>query len=152
MKKPYFKTNPNDPVPLKGSVKRTIRFEEVDMLQIAWHGHFAGFFEDARMQLGKKYGLGYLELYNHGIIAPIKTVHIDYISPLKFMDEVTIEGILHYSPASRINSEYIIRNPKNEIAATGFTVQMLLDTNFELLLTQPEYYKKFCDRWKAGKV
>lgn len=137
-------------MPLKGIVKRQIRFEEVDMLKIAWHGHYTSFFEDARIQMGKRYGIGYMNLYSHGILSPIKTVHVDFINPLKFMDEITIEGILHYSEASRINSEYIIRNEEGRIAATGYVVQMMLNTDFELFLTQPDYFKKFCDKWKAG--
>jgi acyl-CoA thioester hydrolase len=152
MKKPYFKKYPADPAPLKGRVKRSIRFEEVDMLTIAWHGHYTSFFEDARVHLGQRYGIGYMDLYNNGILAPIKKAHVDFIRPLKFMDEITIEGILHYSEAARINSEFIIRNPAGKIAATGYTVQMLLDENYELYLTQPAFFKDFCDRWKAGKL
>jgi acyl-CoA thioester hydrolase len=152
MKKPYFKIKPDDPIPLKGIVKRQIRFEEVDMLQIAWHGYYASFFEDARIQLGNRYEIGYMDLYSRGILAPIKTVHIDFINPLRFLEDITIEGILHYSEASRINTEYIIRNKKDKIAATGCVVQMMLDTDYELFLTQPDYYKDFCERWKAGKL
>lgn len=138
-------------MPLKGIVKRRIRFEEIDMLQIAWHGHYSSFFEDARIELGKRYGIGYMDLHSHGILAPIKTLHIDFITPLKFMEEITIEGILHYSQASRINSEYIIRNEEGKITATGYIVQMMLNTDYELFLTQPDHYKNFCDEWKAGK-
>ncbi len=152
MKKPYFKKNANDPMPLKGIVKRQIRFEEVDMLQIVWHGHYTSFFEDARIQLGNHYGIGYMDLYSKGILAPIKTAHVDFINPLKFMEEITIEGILHYSEASRINSEYIIRNKENKVAATGYVVQMMLNTDYELFLTQPDYYKNFCEKWKASKL
>lgn len=152
MKKPYFKSDKKDPSPLTVTVSRQIRFEEVDMLQIAWHGHFSSFFEDARIQLGKRYRIGYMDLYDHGILAPIKTIHIDYIHPLKFMEEITIQGVLHYSQASRINSEYIIRNSENRVSATGFTVQMMLNTEYELFLTQPEYYRDFCERWRAGSL
>lgn len=139
-------------MPLTGMVKRQIRFEEVDMLKIAWHGHYAGFFEDARIRLGQQYGIGYMDLYDHGILAPIKTLHVDFIHPLRFMEKITIQGILHYSEASRINSEYIIRNTEGRVAATGYTVQMMLNTDYELFLTQPEYYKNFCGRWKAGTL
>jgi acyl-CoA thioester hydrolase len=152
MKKPYFKKLSDDPMPLEGIVKRQIRFEEVDMLQITWHGHFTSFFEDARIKLGNKYGIEYMDLYSNGILAPIKTLHIDFINPLKFMEEITIQGILHYTQASRINTEYIIRNSENKIAATGFVVQMMLNTDYELFITQPDYYKNFCDKWKSGKL
>ena len=150
MKKAYFKTSPNDPAPLKDVVKRQIRFEEVDMLQIVWHGHYAGFFEDARVKMFQRLRIGYMDLYSNGILAPVKTARVDFVRPLKFMEEISIEGILHYSEASRINTEYIIRNEKEEVAATGFIVQMMLDRNYKLFLIHPEYYKKFSDQWKAG--
>lgn len=152
MKKPYFRTNPKDPAPLGGSVQRTIRFQEVDMLTIAWHGHYTSFFEDVRVKMGEKYGIGYMDFFNNGILAPIKTAHVDFIRPLRFKDEITIQGILHYSTAARLNSEYIIKDPKGKVAATGYIVQMLLNTDYELFLTQPEFYKRFCEKWKAGEL
>ncbi|MBU4318762.1 MAG: acyl-CoA thioesterase [Proteobacteria bacterium] len=152
MIKPYFKKHPQDPDPIKGSVTRQVRFNEVDMLSIVWHGHYVSYFEDARIKLGQKYDIGYMDLFKNGIMAPIKTVHVDFIHPLKFMEEITIEGILHYSVAARINCEYIIRNSHAKICATGYTVQMMLNEEYELFLTQPEYFKKFCDRWKAGQL
>lgn len=150
MKKPYFKSVPDAPPPLRGIAKRCIRFQEVDMLTIAWHGHYTSFFEDARVELGKQYDIGYMDFYNNGILAPVKTAHVDFVRPLRFGDEITIEGIFHYSEAARLNSEYIIKNPKGRVAATGYIVQMMLNKEYELFLTQPEFLKKFCDRWKAG--
>ncbi|HKK91187.1 MAG TPA: acyl-CoA thioesterase, partial [Desulfobacteraceae bacterium] len=76
----------------------------------------------------------------------------DFISPLRFRETITIQGRLHYSDAARINYDYIITNSRGETAATGYTVQMLLDDTYELFLTQPEYYRNFCSRWKAGAL
>ena len=151
MKKPYFKRLEDDPEPLGGIVERQVRFNEVDMLGIAWHGHYVSYFEDARIALGQQYEMGYMDLFSKGIMAPVKSVHVDFVKPLKFMETITIEGIFHYSPASRINSEYIIRNSAGEICATGYCIQMMLTKTYELFLTQPEYIKNFCDKWKAGK-
>ena len=150
MRKPYFKPVPDAPPPLSETVSRTIRFQEVDMLTIAWHGHYTGFFEDARVALGNRYNIGYMDFYNHGILAPVKTAHVDFIRPLKFRDEITIEGIFHYSQAARLNSEYIIRDLEGRVAATGYIIQMMLNSNYELFLTQPEFLKNFCRRWKSG--
>ncbi|MCA1794215.1 MAG: acyl-CoA thioesterase [Desulfobacteraceae bacterium] len=152
MKKSYFKSNPDDPPPLRGSVTRNIRFQEVDMLTIVWHGHYIGFFEDVRVAMGSRYDIGYMDFYNQGILAPIKTAHVDYLRPLRFKDNIQIEGMLHYSDAARINSEYVIRDIKGRIAATGYIIQMMLNMEYELFLTQPPFYKAFCDRWKAGQV
>jgi acyl-CoA thioester hydrolase len=153
MKKPYFKKkSEQDPYPIRGIVSRQVRFNEVDMLGIAWHGHYVGFFDDARVTVSQSYGIGYLQLYANGIMAPVKTVHVDFIHPLKFMDNITIEGIFHYSSASRINSEFIVRDSSDKICATGYSIQMMLNKDYELYLIQPEFFRKFCEKWKAGEI
>lgn len=152
MKKPYFKGSENDPAPLSRTVASRVRFQEVDSLGIAWHGHFASYFEDARVAMGDAYHIGYMDFYSNGILAPIKTLHIDYLHPLKFQEEITIEARLHYTEAARINNEFIIRNSQGKTAATGFTVQMLLDLEYQLFMVQPDFYKHFCEQWKAGAL
>lgn len=152
MKKPYFKRAEHDPAPLSMTTTSRVRFQEVDSLGIAWHGHFSSYFEDARVAMGDAHNIGYMDFYSNGILAPIKTLHIDYLHPLKFQDEISIEGRLHYTEAARINNEFILRNSKGAIAATGFTVQMLLDLDYHLFMIQPEFYKNFCGRWKAGEL
>ncbi len=151
MKKPYFKQIQNVPAPLRAKVKTITRFEEIDSMGIAWHGRFASYFEDARVALGEKFKLGYLDLYSNNILAPLKKIHIDFLSPVFFREEINIECILHYTDASKIQTEYIIKKQDNTIAATGYVIQMLLNPDYQLFLTQPEYYKNFCDMWKKGE-
>ena len=43
-----------------------IRFNEVDSMGVVWHGHYATYFEDAREEFGRKYGLEYLMMYEKG--------------------------------------------------------------------------------------
>ncbi len=152
MRKAYFPKEEGAPAPLACTVERRVRFEEVDPLGIVWHGRYASFFEDARVALGEKYGIGYMDLYRNGILAPIKKFHVDHFSPLAFGDEFTVEGILHWSPAARINFEFIIRNRKGEQAARGYTVQMMLDTERNICMVHPPYFKAFCDRWEKGEL
>ncbi len=148
MKQPYFKQVEDAPLPLRAVVKTITRFEEIDSMGIAWHGRFASYFEDARVALGEKYQLGYLDLFNNGILAPIKKIHIDFKTPVFFREEISIECILHYTQASKILTEYIIKKQDNTVAATGYVIQMLLDPDYQLFLTQPDYYKDFCEAWK----
>jgi acyl-CoA thioester hydrolase len=152
MLKPYFPKSKDQPESLRVSVERTVRFEEVDALGIVWHGRYASYFEDARIALGQRYEIGYLEFYTHGVVAPIKKMHFDYHRPLRFEETVTIEGILHWSDAARMNFEFIIRNRNGEIATTGFTVQMMLDSNENILVIPPPFYVDFCNKWKAGDL
>ena len=152
MRRPYFPPAHGDPPPLRAVCERTVRFEEVDSLSIVWHGRYPSYFEDARVALGERHGIGYLELYRQGVAAPIKQMHVDYRLPLRFGDRFTVEGLLHWSDAARLNHEFIIRNEAGEITTTGYTVQMLTDPQGEILLTQPEFVREFCRRWREGEI
>ena len=152
MRDKYFNTQEGDPASLRIIIKRKVRFEEIDALGIVWHGRYSSFFEDARSALGDKYGVGYLDFYNQGIMAPIKIFHVDYHRPLSFQEEFTIEGILHWSEVARINYEYIIRDKEELVTTTGYTVQMMVDKNNDLLMVAPQFYMEFCDRWKTGQL
>ena len=152
MRKPYFRNSSTDPQALRCSVERVVRFEEVDALAIVWHGRYPSYFEDGRVLLGEKYGLGYMDFYHQGIIAPIKQLHVDYQRPLRFGEPFTIEAILHWSDATRLNHEFILRNAAGEVTTTGYTVQLLLDKQDNVLLLPPPFYAEFRQRWQAGEL
>jgi acyl-CoA thioester hydrolase len=152
MLKPYFPLRAEDPAPLRRRVDRRVRFEEVDPLGIVWHGRYPSYFEDARVALGDLFGSGYMDLYQQGIAAPIRKMHLDYHRPLRFQEEFTIEGILHWSDAVRLNHEFIIRNGAGEVATTGYTVQMLMDRQDNVLLVPPPSLAVFRQRWREGSL
>ncbi len=149
MNKPYFPITEGMPVPLRHTVSRRVRFEEVDALGIVWHGRYPSYFEDARAALGKRYGIGYTDFYSRGILAPIKILHADYHLPLTFDEPFTIEAVLRWSEAARLNLEYFLRNQSGTLTTTGYTVQLMLDSKGEVLVLPPPFYREFCDRWKG---
>ena len=152
MRKAYFRPQEGAPQPLRCTVERTVRFEEVDPLNIVWHGRYPSYFEDGRVLLGEKYGLGYLDLYHQGIISPIKQMHVDYQLPLRFGEPFTIEAILHWSDAVRLNHEFILRNSDGAVTTTGYTVQLMMDKEDNVLMVPPSFYADFRQRWLAGEL
>jgi acyl-CoA thioester hydrolase len=149
MNKPYFQPVPGAAAPLHAVVKRQVRFEEVDSIGIVWHGRYPGYFEEARVALGNKYGVGYSDFIRNKLPVPIRQLGVDYFEPLFFEDEIEIEAILHWSEAARINYEYIIRRDET-VVCTGYTVQLMLDESLELLLSPPPFYADFMEKWKKG--
>ena len=151
MRKSYFLSVKGGPSPLRIRVNRRVRFEEVDQLGIVWHGRYASFFEDARSAAGEKYGFGYPDFYEHEVIAPIRIMHTDFLLPLRFNETFEIEGALHWTEAARINIEYLIWNSDGRLSTTGYTVQVLLDKDQQLLLIPPPFYWDFREKWRAGE-
>ena len=152
MKKRWFPKVENAPEPLSMVVERHVRFEDVDALGIVWHGRYPSYFEDARVALSARYGLGYMDFYDKGVIAPIKQMYVDYHQPLRFEEIFTIEGRWHWSEAARLNFEFILRNDQQQIVTTGYSVQMLLDRESNILVVPPTFYQQFLQCWKEGTL
>ncbi len=150
MAKPYFKTEPDAPAPLRAVVQRTVRFEEVDAMNIVWHGRYASYFEDARVALGDSVGLGYLDYYDNGVLTPIKKLQVDYIKPLRYGERFSIEAIMRWTEAARINMEFVLRNEEEEVVTTGYSIQLMLDREGELFLGPPPCHLALRERWRAG--
>jgi len=152
MRKPYFRPQEGAPQSLRCTAERVVRFEEVDALGIVWHGRYPSYFEDGRVLLGEKFGIGYMDFYAQGIVSPIKQMHVDYQRPLRFGETFTIEALLHWSDAARLNHEFILRNAAGEITTTGYTVQLMMDQEDNVLMVSPPFYDSFRQRWQAGEV
>ncbi len=150
MRRPSFKRSPGDPPPLRATVERTVRFEEIDHLGIVWHGRYPSYFEDARVALGDRYGIGYRDFIARHSPAPVKSLQIDYLKPLRFGERFRIEAILHWSEAARLDFEFVITNAAGEVATTGWSIQVFTDESGELLLVPPPLVEEFREKWRQG--
>ncbi|UCG48567.1 MAG: acyl-CoA thioesterase [Phycisphaerales bacterium] len=152
MRKSYFRPVKGAPPPLCLTISRRVRFEEVDSMNVVWHGRYASYFEDGRVALGNRYGISYSDFIRERIPVPIRQIQIDYYHPLMFEDDFEIKTILHWSDAARINFEYVISNAAGKLVCTGCTVQMMLDQDLNILLTLPPFFAAFLERWKRGEL
>lgn len=150
--KKYFASNPEDPLPLLVEVKRVVRFEEVDLLKIVWHGRYPSYFEDGRSAFGEKFGLGYLDIYESGLFAPIVQLHIEHHGSLEFGEEFIIRTELYWTNANRLNFVYKLINKSGITVASGYTVQLFTDLERNALLIRPKFFEDFLTNWKYGRL
>ena len=151
MLKPYFKDQ-GGPPPLVVRCRRVVRLEEVDALGIVWHGRYPSYFEDGREELGRRFGLSYIEFKAAGVVLPIRGLTVDYLSPLKYLEEVVIETELHWHEAARLNIAYRLFGPDGRLTTRGSTVQMMVDLSGGLLLEPPAFYRSFQADWREGRL
>lgn len=151
-KQPYFETAPDAPAPFGVTIRRRIRFSDVDALGIVWHGRYPALFEEAQTELGHRCGLTYEAYRNAGIAAPVAQFHADYLLPLRLDEICSVTATLHWSEGARLNTEYRIRNGAGKTACTGYTIQLFtaLDTG-EALYCPPELWDVCRARWRAGE-
>src|SRR6056297_1918469 len=119
----------------------TVRFSEVDSLGIVWHGHFIKYFEDGREDFGNHYDLGYMNIYNKGYMTPIVDIHCDYKKHIVYGEKIIVKTKYIDTPAAKIKFNYkIYRASNNELIATGYSTQVFMNMDRELILTIPPFF------------
>ena len=119
----------------------TVRFSEVDSMNIVWHGSYSNYFEDAREEFGRKYDLGYLRIFDEGFFAPLVNLDFSYKRPLVYGDKAIVEVTYINTEAVKICFQYKIFSQKdNSLIATGNSTQVFLDKNYALEWNNPEFY------------
>lgn len=149
-KKQYFKLEENSPLPLTAVTESRVRFEEVDMLGIVWHGRYLSYFEDGRIAFGDKYGLNYQTLKKNRTVAPVVQMHVDFKHSLRFDEKMTIETRLHWSDAVKLNFEYIVYNAEGVLAASGYTVQLFTEIDGNVMFVPPQWFVEFKQKWRQN--
>jgi len=128
---------------MKHKTEITVRFNEADPLGIVWHGHYVRYFEDAREDFGKLYGVSYLDFYRNSLAVPIVAMQCDFKKPLRYGDTIIVETRYVNTPAAKLNFIYKIFDTANGTQiATGSTSQVFVDAKtFELQLTMPPFFE-----------
>lgn len=133
---------------LKASKILEIRFSEVDSMNVVWHGSYALYFEDAREAFGAKYGLEYMQYFEHGYFAPLVELTFHYKKPIVYGMRPRIDIVYCPTEAAKIVFEYEIHDTADEsIIATGRSVQVFLDTKYQLIWDNPEFYLEWKRKW-----
>jgi len=127
-----------------------VRFHEVDSLRIVWHGHYLTYFEEARVALGKKFGIGYTDFVDAGLLTPVIHASCDYVRSASFLDELKVVGRIYQQDSSKLQYYFEVHRPNdNALLATGQTVHALTDMNGALCLTLPPFMREFYARWES---
>lgn len=110
---------------LRAAVRVTIPFHDIDILEVAWHGHYLKYFELARTELMQKYELDWPRLRQEGVAMPVVEVHVQYRRPLLYGTEVWVEATIEEYSYPELKVHYAIRQgAARSLMATGWTRQI----------------------------
>lgn len=134
---------------LSNITQTTVRFSEVDSMQIVWHGEYVRYFEDGREAFGRQFsGVGYSDFQAEGYTAPIVDLQLQYVAPLRMNDVALIETRYIDTPAAKLCFEYIItRQSDSALIARGSSVQVFIDSDGNMCLNNPSFFDEWKKRW-----
>lgn len=121
-----------------------IRFSELDMMKVVWHGSYPLYFEDAREAFGRQWGLSYQEYMRREIFAPIVELNIQYKKPIVYGDEPLVRITYVPTEAAKIIFDYEIVNPSDgSVYAKARSVQVFMTKEGELQWFSPDFYEEW---------
>lgn len=119
-------------------------------MNIVWHGSYPLYFEDAREEFGRKYGLGYMTIFGNGYFAPLVELSFKYKRPLAYEMQPAVRITYIPTESAKIVFEYEIYDRADSgIIATGRSVQVFMDKDYQLVWENPAFYQQWKEKWEV---
>jgi len=119
-----------------------VRYSETDQMGYVYYGHYAAYFEVARVESLRQLGMTYKELEEMGIIMPVLENHSRFIAPALYDDELKIVTTIREKPGVRIRFEYEISNSKDQLIHKGETLLAFINKTSGRPCRPPEAFNK----------
>jgi acyl-CoA thioester hydrolase len=116
-----------------------VPFHDVDVMKVAWHGHYVKYFEIARCALLDSIDYNYPQMEASGFAWPVIDLRVRYAQPLHFQQKIRVIAKLT-EWENRLKIDYLIEDAQTGQRLTkGYTVQVAVDMqNSEMLFVSPE--------------
>jgi acyl-CoA thioester hydrolase len=114
-----------------------IPFQDLDPMDVAWHGNYFRYFEAARVKLLRKIDYDYPAMKASGYSWPIIEAHVRFVQSLRYGQRIRVRaGLMEWE--NRLKLEYLVEDADDgRRLTTGYTIQCAVDAKGELQLICP---------------
>jgi acyl-CoA thioester hydrolase len=126
---------------LFADIELEVRFHDVDMVGVVWHGHYLRYLENARWALMDRLDYGLQRMLESGFAWPIVDLQSKYLNPARFGERLRVRASL-VEWESRLALNYLVsRVADGARIARARTVQVAVDARTGELqfATPPEF-------------
>jgi acyl-CoA thioester hydrolase len=144
------------------SVPARVQFGWVDSYGVLWHGHALSYFEQARADIVRKFGLPASKLAKEGLAVPMVDVQVHYLASAQDDDELDVQVTLLRPtlPVPYLMFEYRIFRVSDAVEILrGTTRQIVTKSNGRVLIRLPALvttcveniwsYLETCPHWTS---
>lgn len=120
-----------------------VPFHDVDVMDVAWHGHYVKYFELARCALLRRLDYDYPQMRDSGYAWPVVECYLKYVRPARYGQQLKARATLR-EWENRLRFDYEIRDAvSGERLTKGYTVQVAVDiASGELQFVSPDCLMK----------
>jgi acyl-CoA thioester hydrolase len=119
-----------------------IHYALTDQMGVVYHGHYAQFYEIARVEGLRQLGFTYKEMEASGVIMPVVDIHSRFLRPAKYDDLITVKAILKELPLHhKIVFHHEIYNEASELLNTAEVTLYFVELKTMKRCNIPDYFK-----------
>lgn len=115
-----------------------IPFQDLDPMQVAWHGNYFRYFEAARVNLMRIIDYDYPRMQESNFMWPLVDIRARFVRPLRYGQCIRVHaGLVEWENRMKIN--YVVRDSESGARmTTGYTIQCAVHAQtWELQLVSP---------------
>ena len=90
----------------QGETTIRVRYAETDRMGFLHHANYLVYFEQARTELLRAYGVSYKDLEDQGYLLVLTRVEVRYKRPARYDDLLTIRTVVERTTSVRIDHRY----------------------------------------------
>ena len=122
-----------------------VAYYETDQMGIVHHSNYIRWFEEARDEVVREYGIDYRQIEAQGILMPVVNVACDYKSAAKYGDKVSIYALPRYFNGIRLRYEYEVRGENGSLIVTGRSEHCFIDAQSRKPLNLKKRMPQYCE-------
>jgi len=114
------------------------QFNDIDPMQVVWHGNYVRYFEQARGLLLDKFDYNYPQMAQSGYLWPIVDMRVKYVRPVRYQQRIIVLAtLIEYE--NRLKIAYRCRDAgSGEVLTKAHTIQVAVNSSTqELCLESP---------------
>ncbi|MDD2759399.1 MAG: acyl-CoA thioesterase [Methylomonas sp.] len=128
---------------IRAEVEVVVPFFDIDLLGIAWHGHYCKYLEIARCAMLDTIDYGYNTMRATGFVWPIVDLQLRYVRPARFEQRLRVTAEL-VEWEYRMKIKYRITDAATgELLVKAHTIQAAVDhASGEMCYASPDIFLK----------
>ena len=126
-----------------------IRYGETDRMGYVYYGNYPLFYEVGRTELMRKLGFPYKKLEDMGVMLPVKSLEVNYISPSYYDDLIRIKTTLSLLKGVKVEFLYELSDQEGNVLNKGKTTLVFVDSKTRKPIRIPEDLKEAVQNYKA---
>jgi acyl-CoA thioester hydrolase len=122
---------------LTAEVELEVPFQDLDPMQVAWHGNYFRYFEAARVKLLRMIDYDYPAMQASGFSWPLIEAHVRFVQSLRYGQRIRVSaGLTEWE--NRLKLDYLVSDAADgRKLTTGYTIQCAVDGAGKLQLVSP---------------